>query len=171
MNKLEFKNQIASCSFDDLRDISSPPQEVISSLIESAIHDRNWSLIAKLFYFCRESPKQIYMKYFCDILDNYKEEFHPEAVVDLISDLVEEPINDEFLALATTSLLNYIPYELNGDFNFNINIKCIDCLHWIATLDRPAGKIAKEGLISAKNIKNRIIREEICDALSMLDEM
>ncbi|WP_238384907.1 RHS repeat domain-containing protein [Hahella chejuensis] len=171
MNKLEFKNQIASCSFDDLRDISSPPQEVISSLIDSAIHDRNWGLVARLFYFCRENPKQIYMKYFCDILDNYKEEFHPEAVVDLISDLVEEPINDELLVQATTSLLNYIPYELNGDFNFNINIKCIDCLHWIATLDRPAGRIAKEGLIAAKNINNRVIREEVCDALNMLDEM
>jgi len=135
---------------NELLYINFTPEEIVD-LIETSIDNEDWLRIAKCITWIQNNPSSLYYDPLCFILEHHLNDFHPEEVIDAISEVVEVMEPDDKLIYVTKTIGKVAIIDYDGDPSYHINIKCLHILHWLAGFDGDVGLVAKKELINASN--------------------
>lgn len=151
-----------------LKSMDFTPKEMLK-LLEESIKSFDWLKVAKCITWIQSHPNSIYIEPLCLILTKFIKQFHPEEVIDALSEILEDTKSDKQMILVSKTLEQIACSAYKGDPSYHINLKCLDILHWLVGLNRPVSKVSLDGLIKVSKCNLYKIAKEANECLEDLN--
>lgn len=155
----QIKNVIDNCEYRDYE---------LNNLLSTSILNKEWIDVAKIVSIIQFKPNTIFISNLCDLLNFHINEFHPEEVVDAVSEILELTITEDNCIQIIECLRKLLFRRTKGDPSLNTNIKILENLEWIVRLNMDSSKDALKLIEEASNYNNDIISDEAKECIDSL---
>lgn len=140
----------------------------LNEMLLTSIERKEWLTVAKIVTIIQLNPNPIYISNLCHLINYHSDEFHPEEVVDAISDILDLEISEDDCYNILISFEKLLFESREDDPAFNINKKCLENLEWIVRLKMNVSKIALDLIEKATNHHNDVISNEAKQCIDSL---